>query len=56
LPILLRAGLALVSEDRRRYGLVIEQEIGFNLSLSSLAQFTRAGFVSRARETLKNRE
>ncbi|HRK15156.1 MAG TPA: ATP-binding cassette domain-containing protein, partial [Prosthecobacter sp.] len=47
---------ALVSEDRRRYGLVIEQEIGFNLSLSSLAQFTRAGFVSRARETLKNRE
>ncbi len=52
----LRAGLALVSEDRRRYGLVIEQEIGFNLSLSSLAQFTRAGFVSRARETLKNRE
>jgi D-xylose transport system ATP-binding protein len=30
-------GLALVSEDRKRYGLVLEQSIGFNLSLSSLA-------------------
>ena len=34
-------GLVLVSEDRRRYGLVLEQEIAFNLSLSSLRQFTR---------------
>jgi len=33
-------GLALVSEDRKRYGLVLEQSIGFNLSLSSLLQFT----------------
>ncbi len=32
--ILLR-GLALVSEDRRRYGLVLPETIGFNLSLSS---------------------
>jgi D-xylose transport system ATP-binding protein len=52
----LHAGLALVSEDRRRHGLVIEQEIGFNLSLSSLGQFTRAGFVSRSREAARNRE
>ncbi|HVN51980.1 MAG TPA: ABC transporter ATP-binding protein, partial [Acidimicrobiales bacterium] len=28
----LRRGLALVSEDRRRYGLVLDQSIGFNLS------------------------
>jgi D-xylose transport system ATP-binding protein len=35
-------GLALVTEDRKRYGLVLEQPIGFNLSLSSLPQFTRA--------------
>ncbi len=34
-------GLALVTEDRKRYGLVLDQPIGFNLSLSSLAQFTR---------------
>jgi D-xylose transport system ATP-binding protein len=36
-------GMVLVSEDRRRYGLVLEQDVGFNLSLSSLRQFTRAG-------------
>jgi len=35
-------GLALVTEDRKRYGLVLDQSIGFNLSLSSLGQFTRA--------------
>ena len=35
-------GLVLASEDRRRYGLVLEQPIGFNLSLSSLRQFTGA--------------
>jgi D-xylose transport system ATP-binding protein len=35
-------GLALVTEDRKRYGLVLDQSIGFNLSLSSLPQFTRA--------------
>ena len=33
-------GLVLTSEDRRRYGLILEQAIGFNLSLSSLRQFT----------------
>lgn len=47
---LLRRGLALVSEDRRRYGLVLEQEIGFNLSLASLAQFTRFGLVDQQAE------
>jgi D-xylose transport system ATP-binding protein len=34
-------GLVLVTEDRRRYGLVLEQSIGFNLSLSSLRGLTR---------------
>jgi D-xylose transport system ATP-binding protein len=53
---ILKAGLALVSEDRRRYGLVIDQEIGFNMSLSSLAQFSRAGFVNHGEETRRNQE
>ncbi len=35
-------GLVLVSEDRKRYGLVLPQPIGFNLSLSCLPRFTRA--------------
>jgi D-xylose transport system ATP-binding protein len=53
---LLKRGLVLVSEDRRRYGLVLEQEIGFNLSLASLAQFTRLGLglVDRQAERRRN--
>lgn len=52
----IRAGLVLVSEDRRRYGLVLDHEIGFNLSLSSLNQFTRGGIVLHNREVKRNRE
>ncbi len=50
----LRRGLALVSEDRRRYGLVLDQSVGFNLSLSALRSLTRLGFVHRGREFAHN--
>jgi len=52
----LRRGLALVSEDRRRYGLVLEQSVAFNLSLSSLRSLTRAGFINASREFVRNDE
>jgi D-xylose transport system ATP-binding protein len=39
----IQRGMVLASEDRRRYGLILAQEIGFNLSLSSLREFTRFG-------------
>lgn len=52
----IRKGLVLVSEDRRRYGLVIENGVGFNMSLSSLGQFTRFGVVNRSREMKRSRE
>lgn len=48
------SGLVLASEDRRRYGLVLEESIGFNLSLSSLRQFTQAGVIAQAREEKRN--
>jgi D-xylose transport system ATP-binding protein len=51
----LRDGLALVSEDRRRYGLILEEEISFNLSLSSLDAITRGGLVNRSLEAKRNR-
>jgi D-xylose transport system ATP-binding protein len=50
----LRHGLALVTEDRRRYGLVVEQSVGFNLSLSALRSVTRGGFVNSSREFQRN--
>jgi D-xylose transport system ATP-binding protein len=49
-------GLVLASEDRRRYGLVPDEEIGFNLSLASLARFTVApGRIDRPAEHARNR-
>jgi len=48
-------GLVLATEDRRRYGLVLDQSVGFNLSLSSLGQFTRQpGRIDRPAEHARN--
>jgi D-xylose transport system ATP-binding protein len=41
----LREGLVLVSEDRKRYGLVLPQGVAFNVSLSSLARLRRGPFI-----------
>ena len=49
-------GLALVSEDRRRYGLVGEGSVAFNLSLSSLRSLTRGAFIDSSREFRRNSE
>lgn len=50
----IQRGLVLASEDRRRYGLVLEHPIGFNLSLSSLKSITACGFIRRNIETRRN--
>lgn len=49
------AGLALVSEDRKRYGLVLAESIGFNLSLASIARLRRGALIDDERETTENR-
>jgi D-xylose transport system ATP-binding protein len=53
---IIQRGLVLASEDRRRYGLHLEQEIGFNLSLSSLSSVTRGGFIQRNAEIRRNQD
>ena len=50
----LRRRLAFVTEDRRRYGLVFEKTIGFNLSLCSLRTMTRCGVISGHAEFRRN--
>lgn len=53
----IKRGLVLVSEDRRRYGLILEQEIGFNLSLSSLRRFTTAAaHIDQSAEYRQNQQ
>lgn len=50
-------GLVLVTEDRRRYGLVLGQSIGFNLSLSCLSFFhTRLGRLDLPAEHVRNQQ
>ena len=49
-------GVVLVSEDRRRYGLVLSQNLGFNLSLSSLRTFTSNGLIDSHHEFKRNHE
>jgi D-xylose transport system ATP-binding protein len=41
-----RNGLALVSEDRKRYGLVLGQDIQTNLTMASLDSFCRYGCIN----------
>jgi D-xylose transport system ATP-binding protein len=50
----IQAGLVLVSEDRKRYGLILEENIGFNLSLSSLRQLTAVLLIDKGREFREN--
>jgi D-xylose transport system ATP-binding protein len=45
------AGLALVSEDRKRYGLVLDASVAENMTLATLARFSRGGLLDHgARE------
>ncbi|MFO1460431.1 MAG: sugar ABC transporter ATP-binding protein [Verrucomicrobiota bacterium] len=48
----IRRGLVMVTDDRKRYGLHLEQPIGYNLSLSSLDRLTRNGLIDEVSETL----
>jgi len=50
----LQAGLALVSEDRKRYGLFLDSAIGFNLSLSSLAHMQKGGLLDESAEVTRS--
>jgi D-xylose transport system ATP-binding protein len=47
-------GMMLVSEDRKRYGLVLGKEIGFNQSLASLSCFKKGIFVDQLKEANRN--
>jgi D-xylose transport system ATP-binding protein len=44
------AGMVLVSEDRKRFGLVLDRSVGFNLSLSVVGRYAPAGLIDEARE------
>jgi ABC-type sugar transport system ATPase subunit len=46
----IQAGLALVSEDRKRYGLVLGMDVKENSTLASLERISRAGVINKNEE------
>jgi len=49
-------GMMIVSEDRKRYGLVLDKDIGFNLSLASLSKLTTKGIINEHAEFQLNQQ
>ena len=54
-PEAIAAGIALVPEDRKQQGLILEMMLRHNLSLARLRQDSRAGFLNRAAECVVSR-
>lgn len=52
----IKAGLALVSEDRKRYGLVLGMEIKENTSLASLNTISSYGLINQNKEIHSSRK
>jgi ABC-type sugar transport system ATPase subunit len=46
----IRAGIALLTEDRKTQGLVLNRSVRENFGLPNLAEFSRFGFVNRRQE------
>src|SRR5690606_34930488 len=46
----IEAGLVLVTEDRKRYGLVLDQTVGFNVTLLALSDFCTFGRMNTDEE------
>jgi D-xylose transport system ATP-binding protein len=53
---IIRRGMVLLSEDRRRYGLILDKTVGFNLSLSSLRSLTSHRLIDQALEFQRNEQ
>ena len=47
----IRAGLALVPEDRKRDGLVLEMDVQTNISLTALSTIEKGGLLNKGKET-----
>lgn len=54
--IAIKNGLALVTEDRKRFGLILNSSIGKNLSLSVLKQISSNGILNLNNELKQNSE
>ncbi len=51
-----RAGIGLAPEERKSQGLLLDQAVYRNITVSSMSRFARAGFLDRGAERAKARE
>jgi ribose transport system ATP-binding protein len=51
-----RAGLGLLTEDRKGEGLVLQMSVSQNMTLPSLREFSSAGFIRRRAEGARSQE
>ena len=52
----INSGMVLLTEDRKRYGLILDNTISFNMSLSSLEKFSNNGFVNEDLEIVEEKK
>jgi len=52
----IKEGLIMVTEDRKKLGLILDESIAFNLSLSHLKNLIKTGLVDRHSEMLENKK
>jgi D-xylose transport system ATP-binding protein len=52
----IRRGLVMVTEDRKKLGLVLDESIGFNLSLSSISRFVKGRLLDASQEFITNKK
>ena len=51
-----KAGMGLAPEERKSQGLLLDQPVYANISVSSMKRFQRAGFIQRGQEKARARE
>ncbi len=51
-----QAGIGLAPEERKSQGLLLDQAVYRNITVSSMSRFSRAGFLDRGAERAKARE
>jgi len=52
----IKKGIVLVSEDRKKYGLILDKDISFNMSLSSLQKYAKGQFVNKDLEIVDEKK
>lgn len=51
-----KCGIGYLSEDRKRYGIIVGKTVAENTTMATLEKFTKGGFIDKAKETKTAKE